>query len=430
MLPTVPDHLRGQRAARGRPNGQVALMGRKLRTLLLSTLYPSSARPTHGIFVETRLCELLKSGALETRVVAPVPWFPFTSPRFGKYASFAATPAYENRNGIMVSHPRYFLPPKIGMHVAPDLIARAALPVLRALQEDGFDFDLIDAHYYYPDGVAAAALARALDKPFIVTARGTDLTLIPNYPRARRRILQTAQQAAASIGVCRALMLRLAELGADPSKLHVLRNGVDLARFTPLPRREARDKLALPGEARILLSVGHLIELKGHHVAIEALTLLSRDVFLVIVGTGEERARLERLARAIGVAARVRFAGTVPQAELKWYYSAADALTLCSSREGWANVLLEAMACGTPVIATGIWGTPEVVASPAAGCLMRERTPAALAESFDELSGAYPERTATRRYAEQFSWKATTAGQLELMHKIVQAHPSAGKLPG
>ena len=393
-------------------------MSRPIRTLLMSTLYPSSARPIHGIFVETRLRELLKTGEVETRVVAPVPWFPLRGKRFGEYGAFAATPRFETRNGIEVHHPRYFLPPKVGMNIAPDMIARAALPVIRELQQGGFDFDLIDAHYYYPDGVAAAIVARTLGKPFIVTARGTDLNLVPDFPVPRRRILETAASAQASIGVCKALMDRLAELGAEPSKLHVLRNGVDLERFIPEPRLQAREKLALEAEGKWLLSVGHLIERKGHHIAVEALAQLPADVRLVIAGAGEERVHLERMAVARGVASRVRFAGAVPQAELKWYYSAADALVLCSSREGWANVLLEAMACGTPVIATNIWGTPEVVAAPEAGCLMPERSPGGLASAFEELFGRSIERRATRLFAETFSWDATTQGQLKLMRAV------------
>ena len=219
-------------------------------------------------------------------------------------------------------------------------------------------------------------------------------------------------------------MERLAALGADADRLHVLRNGVDLTRFTPLARDAARRHLRLPQDARILLSVGNLVELKGHHIAIEALPLLPPDVRLVFAGGGEQRARLERLVAERGVAERVHFAGVVQQDELKWYYSAADALLLCSSREGWANVLLEAMACGTPVIATAIAGTQEVVTAPEAGLLMRERSAPALAEGFARLFAAYPERDATRRFAEGFSWQATTVGQLRLMRAVVEAHTS------
>lgn len=395
-------------------------MTRPIRTLLFSTLYPSSVRPIHGIFVETRLRELIKTRQVETKVIAPVPWFPWTGERFGEYGLFAATPRFEDRNGLDVHHPRYLLPPKVGMNVAPHTLAAAALPVAKQLIRDGFDFDLIDAHYYYPDGVAASIIARKLGKPFVVTARGTDLNLIPQYSYPRKLILQTAAAASGSIGVCQALMDSLRDLGADPAKLHTLRNGVDLQRFVPEPRQEARQRLGLPRDGKLLLSVGHLIERKGHHLAIAALPLLHEDVQLLIAGGGPERAALQQLASQLGVANRVRFAGVVPQTELKDWYSAADALALCSSREGWANVLLESMACGTPVVATNIWGTPEVVSTPAAGVLMPERSAQGLAQAWTALFAHYPNRAATRAHAETFSWEATTQGQLNLFRQLIQ----------
>lgn len=393
---------------------------KKIRTLLFSTLYPSSVRPVHGIFVETRLRELLKSGQVETKVVAPVPWFPFKTKVFGEYAQFASTPGFETRNGIEVYHPRYFLPPKVGMNVAPYTLAKAALRTIRKLFKDGYDFDLIDAHYYYPDGVAASLIAKALGKPFVVTARGTDLNLIPEYEKPRKLILETAESASASIGVCKALMDRLAEMGADPEKLHTLRNGVDLERFKPVDRKLARQQLSLPVDQRIFLSVGHLVERKGNHIAIEAMVKLSESL-LLIAGSGPELGRLQQLAKQLGVEDRVRFLGQIANDQLSTWYSAADALILCSSREGWANVLLESMACGTPVVATNIWGTPEVVSNPIAGRLMKERTAPALRESLLALLDNHPSATDVRIFSENFSWESTTLGQLKIFRSILNA---------
>ena len=393
-----------------------------MKVLLFSSLYPSTVRPIHGIFVETRLRELLKTGQVQAKVVAPVPWFPSKSPRFGEYAQFAATPRFEHRNGLDVHHPRYLLLPKVGMNLAPYTMALGALSTVRRLQREGFDFDLIDAHYYYPDGVAAGLLAKWLGKPFFVTARGTDLNLIPEYPFPRKLILKTASAASGSIGVCKALIDSLEQLGADPVKLHTLRNGVDLERFTPEPRELARQRLGLQAQGPYLLSVGHLIERKGHHIAIEALVALP-GVTLLIAGSGPEERALKSLASRLGVSDRVHWAGVVPQTELKWWYSAADVLTLCSSREGWANVLLEAMACGTPVIATDIWGTSEVVSTEAAGRLMERRDARALADAWHDLMSAMPARSATRQYAEGFSWDATTQGQWQLFESVVHAAP-------
>lgn len=393
------------------------MMPNKLRVLTFSTLYPSSVRPGHGIFVETRLRELLASGEAESRVVAPVPWFPSTHRRFGEYALFAATPAREQYNGIDVQHPRYLLPPKIGMTIAPFSLAIGAVAALRRLRREGFDFDLIDAHYYYPDGVAAALLARLFGRPLVITARGTDINLIPRYAVPRRLIQWAASTASASISVCRALRDALCDLGADPARLHVLRNGVDLDRFRPLDRIGVRTELGL-ADRPTLLSVGYLIERKGHHLVIEALRKLPAFQLLV-VGNGPERGTLEALAQRLGVADRVRLVGAVPQSELAKYYSAADITVLASSREGWANVLLESMACGVPVVATSIWGTPEVVAAPEAGRLASHRTADAIAGEVAALFGSLPERSAVRRYAEGFGWSETTRGQLALFRQIV-----------
>jgi glycosyltransferase involved in cell wall biosynthesis len=393
-----------------------------MRTLTFSTLFPNSERPSHGIFVATRLRHLLESGRVQTRVVAPVPWFPSASARFGPYGSYARVPREEAYHGVRVLHPRYCVLPKIGMNAAPLLLAIAARSTLSRMQRDGYDFDLIDSHYFYPDGVAAAILGRSLNKPVLITARGTDVTLIPKYRLPRRMIRWAAHQAAGIITVSASLKAALVELGVAPEKIQVLRNGVDLRLFHPVERSAIRSSLGLNGPT--LLSVGHLIERKGHDLAIRALTRLP-DFELLIAGDGPEEQHLKALASESGVGTRVRFLGSLTQLQLRDFYGAADALVLASSREGWANVLLEAMACGTPVVATAVDGTPEVVARPEAGVLVQERTPDALAAAVRQLFSRYPDHAATRRYAEQFSWDETTKGQLDLFERVAGPGESA-----
>jgi teichuronic acid biosynthesis glycosyltransferase TuaC len=394
-------------------------MRRRIRTLLFSTLYPSSARPGHGIFVETRLRELLRTGEVETKVLAPVPWFPSTSARWGDYAKMAATPVRETRNGVDVLHPRYLVVPKVGMTVAPLLLALASIGPLRSLMIGGWDFDVIDAHYFYPDGVAAAILAKLLDKPLTITARGTDLNVIPRYAIPRRMIQWAARSADASIGVCAALVNVLRRWNVDPARLHVMRNGVDLQRFHPLPQEQARRELGIGGSP-VLLSVGNLLGFKGHHLVIDALRQLTTShpqLSLIIVGNGPERQRLEESARECGVLPRVMFAGVVPNDQLARWYSAADALVLASSREGWANVLLEAMACGTPVVATNVGGTSEVV-SGVSGLLVDKRTSTAIAAAVEQLLADRRDRCAVRKYAEGFGWGPTSQAQLSLFIRL------------
>jgi teichuronic acid biosynthesis glycosyltransferase TuaC len=391
-------------------------MPRPIKTLLFSTLYPSSVRPVHGIFVETRLRELLKTGEVETKVVAPVPWFPFSGTPFREYGQFAATPCYEHRNGIDVYHPRYFLPPKVGMNIAPHTLARGALPTIKKLISDGFDFDLIDAHYYYPDGVAAGFIAKWLCKPFVVTARGSDLNLVADFRYPKQMIIETANKAVASIGVSAALTEQMAKLGAEKKKLKVFRNGVDLTLFHPADRETAKKELGW-WKKITLISVGNLVENKGHDIAIKTLVHLP-ELRLAIIGAGPEEQSLRNLAARLGLDRRVEFAGRVPQTKLPDYYNAAEILLLASSREGWPNVLLEAMACGTPAIATKLGGIPEVIASEDAGLLVDERSVPAFVGAIKKLQARGHDRKVVRQYAEQFDWQATSKAQIELFSSI------------
>lgn len=388
-----------------------------MRLLTFTSLYPNAETPSHGVFVENRLAHLVGNGRVSSLVIAPVPWFPFRHPRFGRFAASARVPGFEQRRGIDICHPRYFAIPGLGGLTAPLAMALAARATLSKRIAAGERFDAIDAHYFFPDGVAAALLGRWFGLPVVITARGSDINVIARGPLAGRMVRWAARSAASVIAVSRALRQAIVDLGVEASKVVVLRNGIDAHRFRPTDRLTARRSLGLDPDAQAIASVGRLVSLKGHDLVIGALLRLP-GVHLLIAGDGPERAALEARAAHLGVAGRVHFLGQVGHDDLPGVYSAADALVLASSNEGWPNVLLEAMACGTPVVSTEVGGCSEVVAAPEAGTLIRERSADAIATALKSLLANPPDRAATRRYAERFSWDETTRGQEQLFESL------------
>ncbi len=398
-----------------------------MRVLVFTTLYPSAAQPRHGIFVETRLRQLLATKQIEARVLAPIPWFPFASPRFGEYAQHAKAPYSEERHGVRIEHPRYLVIPKVGRALTPTSLFRTAASAVRRMQDDGFDCDIIDAHFFYPDGVVATWLGELFNKPVFVTARGSDINVLSASPRPRRLIVEAARKTAMNITVSASLKhVMVTRLGVPPDRIAVLRNGVDLSVFHPVDRDSTRQRLGMAG--RVVLSVGNLVTLKGHDLLIRAICDLP-GAELWIVGEGEQRESLVALARMLGVAQRVKMVGNVPQDGLRDYYGSADVLVLASSREGWPNVLLECMACGTPVVATNVGGIPEIVTSERVGRIVGSRTAEAIAAAVQDVLNHPRDTAELRSHAEHYSWESTTANLLRLFTNARPAHLSGQRPP-
>lgn len=382
----------------------------QMKVVTFSNLYPSARQPRHGIFVEQRLLQLHRTGRIDQKVVAPVPWFPGAAQLADRYRVLAGVPATEMRHGIEVHYPRYFHLPKMGMPIAPLLMAMSLRGTMRRLRES-FGPYVLDAHFLYPDGVAACLLGEWLQLPVVMTARGSDVMQFGEYRLPRQWIRWAAQRARKIVTVSDALRQNLMQLGVAGESILTLRNGVDLEVFRPVDRDMAREKISTGGP--LLLSVGNLIDLKGHDLAILAMPDLP-DVKLLIIGEGPAESALRRLAHALGVESRVRFIGHVAQADLANYYSAADALVLASEREGMPNVVLECLACGTPVIASRVGGIPEVISNPVAGRLLESREPAQIVAAFHAVTDVPAQRAAIRAFAESFGWDDVVTGLLEL----------------
>jgi glycosyltransferase involved in cell wall biosynthesis len=344
-------------------------------------------------------------------VVSPRPWSPFdwlirlSRPRFRP-----RTQRVETQLGITVYYPRFFSLPGILKPFDSLFMALGSYPTLRRLRRS-FDFELIDAHFGYPDGHAAGLLARWLgDVPLTVTLRGSERTYAET-PAYRKRIVAGLRTAKTVIGVSDTLRRLAVALGAPEARTITIGNAVDCQRFSPVDRADARRRLDLDETAPVLVSVGWLIERKGFHRVIEILPrLIERHPdlrYLIVGGTAgadSMKARLEQQIAELDLSEHVRFLGSLPPDELKWPLSAADLFVLATSREGWANVFLEAMACGLPIITTDVDGNREVVCKPELGEVVPFGDPAALADAVMRGLSHNWDKLAIRAHAEENTW--------------------------
>lgn len=377
-----------------------------MNILTISTLYPNNRQPRHGIFVETRLRKLKQQYPdCNITVVAPVPWFPFSTSMFGRYQQYAGINAVENRSGINIYHPTYLALPGIGMYCNPWTLYLSVKKQVSSLLKQGVRFDIIDAHYIYPDAVAAVWLAQQLGLPITATARGSDINLLPNYVWPRRLIRKALQKVDVAIGVCQALADKMTSLQPNLKQAITIRNGVDTSLFYPEPQREQL-RVQLGYRGYCLLSVGNLVAVKCQHKIITLLTKFD-DVQLYIAGDGPLEQQLKTQVAQLNLAQRVHFIGYQSQQQLRQHYTAADCMVLASNSEGWANVLLEAMACGCPVVATPAGGTPEVIAHPDAGVVSKDFSVDALQDALAKLRKTAPSRDSVQAYASKLSWDAS-----------------------
>lgn len=345
------------------------------RLIVFSSLFPSNEAPTAGTFIRERMFRVARR--LPLVVVAPQPWSPFDwivrliRPGFRPMAA-----SFEVMDGIEVHRPRWFSLPGLAKRFDGWLLARSTIRFMRTLNAR-FGADLIDAHFLYPDGWAATRIARALGLPCVITLRGSKDEWLIGTDR-EPRLVEAMTDADRLFSVSQALKRDVAiRLGVAADKVAVIGNGVDLEKFTPVDRDEARRRLGIAPDAKVLIGVGNLIPTKGFHRIIPLLPALKARFptlrFLIVgggVSSGNNAAELEALARSHEVGDIVQFCGRQPHDALKWYYGAADVFAQATAFEGWSNVFLEAMACGLPVVTTRVGGNAEVVASDAVGTLV------------------------------------------------------------
>ena len=384
---------------------------RRPRLVVYTRVYPNRCQPGMGLFVRERMRRVAEH--LDLEVVAPVPWFPFQGllGRLRPHSRPTDVPRLEEQDGIRVHHPRFFCIPGLFKWTDGFFQALGSLPLMRRLKRT-FDFDVIDAHFVYPDGVAARWLGRWLDRPYTITLRGS-LTRFEGQSAHRRQIDRALREAAHVFSVADSLRQDAIAWGQGPDHVQVVGNGVDLQRFYPEDRTSSRARLGLPADGRMLVSVGGLTERKGFHRVIAVLPdLLQRypDLHFAIAGgaspEGNNEEELRQQVAELGLDDRVHFLGPVPPDELRHVYSAGDLFVLATRFEGWANVFLEASACGLPIVTTRVGGNAEVVGSEKVGLLVPYGNGDALREAIDQALTRDWDREGILAHARANAWQA------------------------
>ena len=405
----------------------------RIDLVVFSSLFPSAARPGAGLFIRERMFRVAQHRPLA--VVSPQPWFPGQSLiRLLRPGYRPKAPALEIQQDIRVYHPRFLSVPGLLRQFDGWSMALASFWLMRQLKRQGAQ--LIDAHFAYPDGEAATRLGRWLGLPVTITLRGTEVPHSRN-PVLRPRLSRTLKAAARVFSVSDSLRRLAIELGAAEEKTEVVGNGVDTARFHPVDRVTARSRYGLPENARVLISVGGLVERKGMQRVIDCLPALIEhhpDLHYLIVGgaspEGDNRAELTAQVARLGLAGRVHFLGTLPSDELKWPLSASDVFVLATRNEGWANVFLEAMACGLPVVTTDVGGNAEVVCRAELGSIVPFGDAAALQRALHVALDKNWDHAAIIEYARGNQWDRRVAQLLQAFDRITGAAASQPGLAG
>jgi len=397
-----------------------------MKVLVLSSMFPSPAHQHGGIFVLEQMQALRELG-VEVVVVAPTPWAPSILKLVPRWRKYSLIPRRDNIQGLRVEYLRVPCFPGGRLFYLYGLFyfLRSCGLVRRLTREEGID--LIHAHAIMPDGFAGVLLGRRLFLPVVCTVHGSDVN---SYPYRNRPTLWATKWALKRVGhlvtVSRGLKGEVFSL-IGRRQIEVLHNGADPRKFKPRPRMEARARLHLPIDKKIILFVGSLVPVKGVEFLLAAVSRLAReDTLLYVVGDGDLMSALISLADDLGVQKVCRFVGRRPYDEIPYWLSAADCLVLPSLSEGLPTILPEAMLCGVPIVATQVGGVPEIVRHGHNGLVVQPKDPIGLAEAIrsllanDDGVSAMVERAGeTARVA--LTWEANAQKTLGIYHQIVSA---------
>jgi len=373
-----------------------------MRVISVSHMFPNSVYPQVGVFVKERLKHVALKADLT--MVAPVQSFPF-SDLIGKYAGLSRVRPQETIDGMSVHHPRYFLIPKYLKILDAAFYSRSLAPYIEELAES-CDCDLFDFHWVYPDAIGGLDWARKLGKKTVVTVRGNEAIYYFDRNLVRKVVQRRLKEFDHVIAVSNDLKEKiLADFGVERRRVTVIPNGVDTAKFHPMDRGRARLQCGLAANRRYLLTVSRFSGEKGlGHLLRAFARLRSPETELVLIGEGPLKGELLALADSLGVRERLKLPGVLGHAEICAWYNAADLFCLPSLWEGCPNVVIEALACGTPVVASRVGGIPDLVPHDDHGILVPPGDSELLAQALEQALAKAWDRGGISQFGSAHSW--------------------------
>ena len=365
-----------------------------MKIIAITNLFPNSLNPTKGLFNYQQL-KALRQQSVEVTVIAPIPWH-----------HFSKLPEREIIDGFNVYHPRYFVMPKIGRSLYGFLFTMSLLPKIKKLYKE-LKFDMILSTWAYPDAFGSYLIAKALKKSIVIKIHGTDINLYTRYFLRRKMIAWALSNSDKTISVSDALKEEITKIGVPSNKIVVIPNGINTELFKPMDQLECRRVVGLPLDKKIILYAGNFEYVKGVDMLIDAfggLLQLRDDTLLVLLGDGSFYKKLREKAEVFNMESRVIFAGRIKHDAMRYYMNASDVFCLPSRSEGCPNVVLEAMACGKPVVATKVGGIPELVSDSNFGILVTPENPRYLTDALKEALDKKWDYKEIALHVSKFTW--------------------------
>jgi len=382
--------------------------------------------PHFKVFIKDQVINI-KPYVKEVTILMPMPLFSCIAlklPYLERYFRFLRlkVESFNDLRNYRYLCPKYFTLPIDVLRKRNCYLATKSC--INVISKNNIDFNLMHAHFL-ENGFIGTYLKNLYEKPLVVTAHGGDVYDLPFRDRwhnsLARFVLAEADQV---ITVCKFNAEKLLSLGISSNKLYIIPNGYDEGLFKPVSTVKARERLGLPQNKKILLSVGNLTDAKGHIYLINAMPLVLRkrkDVLLIIVGSGPLKELLQSMVKKYGIEDYVMLVEGRRHEEIPLWMNASDIFVLPSLQEGFPTVIPEAMACGKPIVATRVGGVPEAIVSSDLGILVEPKNGEALASGILEALEKDWDTDTILKHAKKYSWSELVKQILLVYQKALQS---------